>query len=426
MNKIKNNEIDLFELAETLWLKKWIIMGMTFVAALIAVIFHFNTLNLFKLSIAMQKSKASVFLDYSLLNDILKFNGFADELSLLPIKKVLVDGTSINALPLNHNKRYGGYLINHNSVFQMFVTEFNDYEEIISTLQNDKLVNQAIGNLNKEDKQKELIKLSRLFKISRPLIPDENWIISFKWENAEAGKKLLNKALVKVLANVKSSIISDINHFSDILDLKNKNKIDQFNIDLDLIKLAEQRRVEKRIYYLTEQSAIAKELGILRNKLDANVIYNLIFIDQNVPLPAVNQKFTNKNDIYSNINSDEVPYYLMGSKSIDKQISVIKNRSIRQKLLMADGYIEIKKNISTLENDLVSQQLRNSIMIIENDNTENWVSYNLALSDVKSQKVPLFRLLLVALIMGGTMSVIFVLILNAYKIRKESFAQLHN
>ena len=69
-----DNEIDLFELFETLWRGKWKIITTTFVAALVGTTFYFVQPNSYQVSTPIQNGKQSVFLSYTSLNDLLKKN----------------------------------------------------------------------------------------------------------------------------------------------------------------------------------------------------------------------------------------------------------------------------------------------------------------------------------------------------------------
>ena len=153
-----------------------------------------------------------------------------------------------------------------------------------------------------------------------------------------------------------------------------------------------------------EQSAIAKELGIATNRLDAN---------------ALSQSQTN--GVSLNISSSDVPFYLRGFKAIDKEVSLIKSRSEEHQLLVTVDYLEIKEKILSLENSLSSEQLRNTLKLIENDNPADWVEFNLALADIESQKNSVLYIVLSAML-GGMIGVIYVLVASATGKRNQPTA----
>jgi LPS O-antigen subunit length determinant protein (WzzB/FepE family) len=171
--------------------------------------------------------------------------------------------------------------------------------------------------------------------------------------------------------------------------------------ELNLIKQRQKYENNIRIFYLVEQSAIAKELGIETNTLDPNALAQ-----------------TPSSGVSLNISSNEVPFYLRGFKAIDKEISLIRSRSEEGQLLLASGYIEITEKIISLENNLSPSQLRNSLKFIENDNQNDWVQFDLTLADSKSQKNSKLYVAL-SIVLGGMLGAMYVLISNTIRKRKE-------
>ena len=129
-----DDEIDLFELFETLWREKWKIITTTFVAALLGITFSFVQPNSYQVSTPIQNGKQSVFLSYTSLNDLLKKNQFS--------------------LSVDEQK-----------MFEMFVAEFNDYEEMINVLSDNYFVKQSIEELDEIGKRRALIGFAKSFAL---------------------------------------------------------------------------------------------------------------------------------------------------------------------------------------------------------------------------------------------------------------------
>ena len=89
---------------------------------------------------------------------------------------------------------------------------------------------------------------------------------------------------------------------------------------------------------------------------------------------------------------------------------------------IADGYIETKEEIISLETDLSSSQIRNAAEALANDIPNDWVQFNLSIADVKSQKKSMLYVAL-SIVLGGMVGVMYVLISNAVRKRKESSAK---
>ena len=304
-----DDEIDLFEFFETLWDGKWKIILTTFVAAIIGVVFSVVKPNSFEVSTPIQSGKQSVFLQFTSLNDLLKDEGFLYQLEINP----------------------NGYIFDSDSVFKMFIAEFNDYEEMVDAVSTSEFVQKSIKDLDDDDKQRALIDFAKSFELKAPSKNEENWTLSFDWHDDIEGAKLFNDAIRQTLSNTKNISVSNVNELAKAIDIRNTRNLEQLRNKLSLIKKNQIDRNKKRIQYLREQSAIAKELGIETNRLDAN---------------ALSQ--SSQNAISLSVNSNDVPFYLRGYKAIDKEIELILNRSDEEQLLAAEGYIQTKERIASI------------------------------------------------------------------------------
>ena len=378
-----DDEIDLFEFFETLWDGKWKIITTSFVAAVIGVVFVVTKPNSFEVSTPIHSGKQSVFLYYTSLNDLLKNEGILYEVKTNP----------------------NGYIFDSASVFKMLITEFNDYEEMVDAVSKSEFVQKTIKDLDDDDKQKKLIDFAKAFELKASSKNEDNWTLSFEWHDNLEGLRLFKDAIRQTLSNIKNISISNINQLAEAIDIRNTRNIERLRNQLTLILKNQTEIDKKRIQFLLEQSAIAKELGIETNRLDAN---------------ALSQ--SSQNAISLSVNSNDVPFYLRGYKAIDKEIALIESRSDEDKLLIADGYIQIKEEIISLETDLLSSQLRMAAEVIENDIPNDWVQFDLSIADVKSQKKSMLYVAL-SIVLGGMVGVMYVLISNAVRKRKESSAK---
>ena len=378
-----DDEIDLFEFFETLWDGKWKIILTTFVAAIIGVVFSVVKPNSFEVSTPIQSGKQSVFLQFTSLNDLLKDQGFLYQLETNP----------------------NGYIFNSDSVFKMFIAEFNDYEEMVDAVNTSEFVQKSIKDLDDDDKQRALIGFAKAFELKAPSKNEKNWTLLFEWHDALEGAKLFNDAIRQTLSNTKNISVFNVNELAEAIDIRNTRNLEHLRNKLSIIEKNQINIIKKRIQYLAEQSAIAKELGIETNRLDAN---------------ALSQ--SSQNAISLSVNSNDVPYYLRGYKAIEKEVALIESRSDEDNLLISDGYIKTKEEIISLETDLSSSQLRMAAEVIANDIPNDWVQFDLSIADVKSQKKSMLYVAL-SIVLGGMVGVMYVLISNAVRKRKESSAK---
>ena len=372
VSQSNDDEIDLFELFETLWRGKWKIIVTTVIATLVGIAFSLFKPNLYEVSTSIQNGKPSVFLKHNIINDVIK----------------------------DSRLNLTGDLISAPIIFSMVIDEFNDYETIINIISNDEFVRKSIKDLDENDKRKALIKYAKLFEITPPFKNEKNWMLSFEWHDDEEGSRLLNEALILTLINVKTTLLNDIDQLATSLEINIQRELENLGNELNLIKQRQKYENNQRILYLVEQSAIAKELGIDTNTLDANALAQ-----------------TPSSGMSLNISSNE-RFYLRGFKAIDKEISLIRSRSEEGQLLLASGYLEITKKIMSLENDLSVSHIRNLLKYIENDNQNDWVQFDLTLADSKSQKNSKLYVAL-SIVLGGMLGAMYVLVSNSIRKRKE-------
>ena len=369
-----DNEINLFEFFKTLWDGKWKIILTTFLAAIIGVGFSTLKPNSFEFSTPIYAGKQAIFIKYTSLNDLLESNQFS-------------------------------LSIDENSIFKMFIEEFNDYEEMVDAVATSEFVQKSIKDLD-DDKQRALIGFAKAFELKAPLKNEDNWTLSFKWHDALEGEKLFDDAIRQTLSNTKNISVSNINELAEAIDTRNMLNLEKLRNKLSIIKKNQIVINKKRIQYLLEQSAIAKELGIETNRLDANVLSQ-----------------SSQNPISLSVSSNDIPFYLRGYKAIDKEIALIESRSDEVNFLRADGYIQTLEEIISLEKDLSSSQLRKAAKVIANDKTNDWVQFDLLNANVKSQKKSmLYVALSISIVLGGMVGVMYVLISNGVRKRKHNLA----
>lgn len=364
-----NDKLDLHDFFKMLWDEKIKIIASAVIFGLISFISNYDTPNSFKISFPIESGKSSVFYDYIPIKDILRNNGL---------------------LKTEENK--GGFMIDEQTIFYKFISEFNDSQELIESLNNNEFISQKIKVLNDHDKNEKLISYAKSLEITPPTPIERNWIVSFEWHDSGDGLNLLKEAITNSLLNLQAQLLIDIEKMSQFIDIKNKQNLDKLNVKLNLIQEMQSKTISKRIQFLSEQSAIAKELNIETNKLDINAL-------------SKNQV----SGVSLNISSDEIPFYLRGYKAIDKEISLIISRSKETQLMMADDYIDTKSKIFVLENSLAASQLRTFIETLRNDDPNEWIEYNIAFADIKSQKKTKLYIAL-SVILGVIVGIIYALI----------------
>ena len=218
-----------------------------------------------------------------------------------------------------------------------------------------------------------------------------DYTFKFQWHDETEGIIILNDFFDLMKSTLEDSIIYSL---EDILKVI---KITQIEEDL------------KRIDYLLEQKEIAQEFQAVKMKEDLERIDYLLEkkkIDQDfkINLSIIALDFKNKLSIMEEVLDSTIQnsliekvtlpaeplYYLRGFKTIEKEISHIKNRKHR-------GEIFLLKEINSLKNN----------------NDTVWVQYNLLTPKIKLLVV--FnnkKILIISIILGLIIGIICALFLN--------------
>jgi len=164
-------------------------------------------------------------------------------------------------------------------------------------------------------------------------------------------------------------------------------------------------RMLVRVKYLKEHADIARELNIEKNNLDSNALGETKIQSLLLPPPNVELSMNKMNDF---------PYYLRGYKAIDKEISLIKNRSKNDQLLLADNFIKVKSEFLQIKNDSSASQLRNFSETLDSQEPRDWVQFNFALANTKSHNKKLLYIFL-SIVLGLAIGIIYVIFSKIFR-----------
>jgi hypothetical protein len=348
-------EIDLLELFKVIWREK--------VKIILIVLFSFG-IGVYYVVKNTQPPSYDISLDFykGKNSDFIKFSTIRNLIHEYP--DVSSDIYTFN----NDNNGYEGNLFNKFGKFNLldtelildrFVLELMDFDELTEVLKNNTLIKKELSQLLSDKKQIKMYSYAKLFTIEKPSKSKTNYTVNFKWNDKNEIIQILSDVFKITLINLENSIYKELED-----TLKAKKEIKKNN---DL----------KRIDYLLEQSAIAKEIDIKDNQIssidmpDSNVMFNISTINANMP------------------------YYLRGYNAIDKEINLIKNRKYQD---LDNLYSEI--------NELKQQ------------NT-NWINYNIYLAEIKTIKNQnKIKIVSLFIMLGIIIGVLYVIILNALQSSK--------
>tara|TARA_Y200000002_G_scaffold222661_2_gene183943 strand:+ start:6059 stop:7039 length:981 start_codon:yes stop_codon:yes gene_type:complete len=201
-----------------------------------------------------------------------------------------------------------------NAVLKIFTKEFNDHEELVFVLSNDKKIKKEISKLSKSNQREKLYNYAQFFNLE---YRGGKSFLNFIWRDTREAEEILEKTIELTIINTKKNIFESLEFYFE----SEKNKL----VESDL----------SNIEYLLEQSAIARELNLTENYISSSVLFNF--------------------------NVNNYGEYLRGYKAIDKQIDLIRNRKYSKY-----DTENVKKKINTLKlkentNDLIHYNFINLI-----------------------------------------------------------------
>ncbi len=281
-SQIFKDEVNLFQLFKSIYDGKIKIILITIISVLVGIGYN-NSLpeqtKSFKYSLSINSSANSEFIKFVPIYNFL--NTAESDLTGISLTGLKESG-AITPIATDSPK-----LLNE-KILDKFIQELMDFEELIFTLKNNEKISKKISGLSIKDQERILFNYAKLFSINFPTRKVTSHILNFLWEeDKDVGPEIIEKTLNLTLNNL-------INEFYKELD-------DLLNIKINAVITQDKRKVA----YLLEQSAIAKELKIADNQVD------------NINLAQANVSF--------NINTIDA-YYLRGYKAIDMEIKLIESR----------------------------------------------------------------------------------------------------
>ena len=205
---IYNDEIDIVELSKNIWDGKIKIILITLIAIIINIsINKINQIN----------QKPSLF-EFSLEIRAIENRNFIE---FIPINIFLNKYQNKQTVRIKD--------INEVTIFNRFIEELLDYDELISVLEKNALVKKNISNLPKKDQQTKIYTFVKSFIIERK---GDSAILKFTWHNVDEGKKILTDTLNSVLINLEKKIIKDLNDITKIIKNLKKTRLLELNIDI--------------------------------------------------------------------------------------------------------------------------------------------------------------------------------------------------
>ena len=383
-----DGEIDFFLILENLWDYKLKILAISFLACVMGVFFYMTTPKLNILELKISPAKKFVFSEYYKINQLFKSVDLNTSTS-----------TNTNASTDTNTK----IEINNTQVFELFVQELSDYDEIFSVISSlDIIEENTLNNLDENKKTNLINSYINKIKISKPTENVDEYTLSIEWNDLEQAKDIILTIVYSSLENTKHGIYDQFENYANTLELKINNQIASLESKIESVFEIQKLIEKKRLDYLYEQSVIARSLGI--NTIDfKGISFSLIDLNQD------QNRTTNLNGF---------PDYLYGYEALEKEIELILGRSSLNTLLTSEDYVLLERDIATLKSNIFTKQLRNEINFIKNDNVDDWISFNINLINVTPSYLPMYQIIFISFIAGLFFSSFYFLIYRSFQDRK--------
>ena len=395
VSSTNNDEIDLLNLLETIWYGKWKILSTIAISLLLFLVFNLVTPNTtFIASTKIKPITSFEFDKYSLFNSSLKI-----------IKREKEDEEQDENEKVKESKVFNIFEITPLSLLSLYIEQIEEGSLLETGIEKFNLINK--DDFNNEDDYKEAIeKFASDIEVLTPIRSKNevrlHHVMRAEYNNKDKWKDLLvfvnNEANRKVKATI-------INRFSTVISVQNLRKnflIKDLDIKIDNIIKDYDRTTNERLVFLYEQAAIARKLNIEKNTVSS-------------------QRFNTQTTVFNNVKT-ESPFYLRGFVAIEEEANLIKNR--KDKTAFIKGLYKLEQEKRALKQDETLQraiELFNQTPLNNNDFEATLVKVATTDFKIKDNKYLYFTL---AIVFGGIIGVVYVLVASAFLNRKINTVNL--
>ena len=259
----------------------------------------------------------------------------------------------ININKILISKDFKDHLITNEIVFKNFINNIRNFDSNLNVFKKNIYIKKMIDNLPQASREITLYKYIRLLTVEKKNNDEINkYVLKFNWHDSDEAISIINDILESALLNIKNSIFKNLDDIQKVME--------RYNIE----------QKNNRITFLENQILIANELNIDENKFNLNTLRE---------------------------NGDEILEYLRGSKALNKEISIIKNRKDSDQIFLSN---EIKTLKNLEEIDLVKFNL-------------------LDVNIIKIKRNNYLKIFLIAISLGFIFGIILVKVRNFFKFSKK-------
>lgn len=355
----REDEIDLTELLQQLWLGKWLIIAAASVAAIFSLIY-------------LALSPAS----------------FQGQLEIKPL-------SSFEKQKYDALKETSLYQLSPHHLEIMLIEDLERYQ----TFEENVLALNYVAAKNPTETNAKFSKrtqqAARMFTITKPgekhPDPRVNWLINFNTHQPDLASQVLNAALKQSTINVKNQIETAFNTAIEAYARNIDRQIEDIAINRLHALKQQQMATNSRVAFLKEQAQLARALKIENSTLNT-------------------QTFNTQSAVVTTLGAEE-PFYYRGYVAIETELELLLARQFPS--LFLNEIIALEKKKQTLVDDPSIERAIDAFSRtpITSDNFSA-ASYDINSIELKRSRSSAL-ILLMAVMLGGFLGVLILLIKNA-------------
>ncbi|NRP95503.1 Ferric enterobactin transport protein FepE [Marinobacterium sp. xm-g-59] len=364
----QDDEIDLVELLQTIWDGKWLIAAFAAIAVAFGGAFAF-----------------------------LKPSVFVANTEIKPI-------TSVNAQLYSPSNALGFFNVTRDSLLNSFI-EYLDERSLFETAIRKHELLERSNYESDQDYENAVIELAAAIELLPPVNEDgaakgdsrRYWTISYEGNDSKKWLAILRDVTDAATNSVQQNLIERFDTALTVAEQSKRFKLEDLDIAISNATADYTRKTSDRLAFLREQAAIARKLGVAKNTLEA-------------------QTFVANTGVVANVKSD-TPFYLRGYEAIEKEIELIESRE--EVSAFVDGLLKLEQEKRSLEQDRTLERAKALLESTPIKSAEPFIAaeFDVYATDIES-KSKRSLIVALALVLGGMVGVMFVLIRSAVRNRK--------
>jgi LPS O-antigen subunit length determinant protein (WzzB/FepE family) len=387
-----SDEIDLLEFFQTIWDGKFKIAGVILMAVLGVVgFFYTQPPPSFTAKTEVKPITSDIANRYQISNSIGFFEVYSDKDKNDGQDKAKAKAKAVvRFLDELFIEQLDSRLLFEDAFRKYAVLDKNDYE-------------------TETDFNKAIIELAAAISLLPPINVDgtakgesrRHWTIEFEFNDKEKWLNSLADVKAKANKNVRELIRDNFTTTLATAENKKAFEIEDISTIIDNALSDYDRKADDRVAFLREQSAIARKLGVKNNTIET-------------------QSFGGKNSVVTNVKTD-TPFYLRGYEAIEKEIALVEARE--NKKAFVSGLLELEQKKRQLEQDKTlerAEALFADTPVMRGDDFSA-VVMTVAATEFESKSKRMLMLAM-AVVLGGMVGTVYVLIANAMRKRNEKVA----